>query len=371
MFGPGQGHNIMMFFDFFRRHPDEYEVTHLYIGKDFHYDFETFRPVKIHKLGLNFFRSVRLVYRHVRGDYDLIWIHLWSWVLALLPIYLFRKRSILLNYNIWNESTARQILKKNPKGWLLRKFLKSCDFVQCNWWGTHELMQKIEGANAEFLPWGMTYENYDETTVQELHPFTQSFLQALPADKKTFFFPKSINPNSRHDLVIESVNLLVKEGIENFIVYFWIANRVHEKTLKRINELLDQYDLHHLIKVVEHPFIPTYDIKQIWKKVDCGLQIIEFDQLSTSLMEPLNECRPVIVSDKRPYRLFEEKYQVDLQLVENEPRAIADRMKMILDGKIPSPEALKSRKEVIVNNFNFEENIPRFIDYFLERRNGR
>jgi len=364
MIGPGQRHNTKPFLDFFQQNDTPFSLTFVSTGP-FHFDKQNYPDIEVKEVRkTNPFTFIYFFFL-LRVKYDLIWYHgAYHWPLALM-IYLSKNRKSKLNLNIWSEKFPRIAIKGTIIGKLYRWFFKKADFVQCNWYGTEELVRKAQPkASTNVHLWGLHYKYYEELKPEDDYKVeTLNFVTGLPENKTKFFFPKSLTPTNRHDLVIKACENLIKKGIHNFIIYFWLG-RSDPRLLKMIKQKINKTNTSNYIKIIKMPFLPFKDMKYIWSKIDCGMSIVDQDQLSTTVVEPLFMKREMVISDIRPYQLLNEKYDLKLELTNNNAGNIAKKMKKLINGKRTSQKQLDNRRKIIETEFNFRDNLEKMVKYY-------
>jgi glycosyltransferase involved in cell wall biosynthesis len=365
MYGPGFGHNIIPFLDFFQDEKS-YRLLYIYRGKSsFPEKYDRIRFFKYAPRPTTVYSLCRIL----NSSYKLIWFHRGGNLLTLSIFLLIRRKGTLFNLNIWGEETPRKILKRNLVSRLLVAALKRMDFIQTNWYGTYSLMKRTALNNIVMLPWGLEDKYFEKPPENvELHDFTSVFLKDIPPTKFMFFYAKSIAYPSRHDLVIFAVNELVREGINNFIVYFWLGNNNDAELYNKYRKLVDEYALHPYVRFVEYPLLEYTDYRIIYERVDCGLQIAAQDQLSTTLTETMAFRKEIIATSIEPYLVLEEKFGLKLDLVHLDSGEIAGRMKKYLSGYRTNPAELELRYRKFRENYNFKTNISRALDFFIAEK---
>ena len=362
MYGPPTGHNIKPFLDFFQNNKS-YSLLYIYRGKS---SFpEEYNRIRFFRYALRPARVYSL-YRLLDSSHKLIWFHRGGNLLTLFIFLLIRRKGTLFNLNIWGEETPRKILKGNLTSRLLLAALKRMEFIQTNWYGTYSLMKKTSLNNIVMLPWGLEDKYYEKPPEgMELHDFTTAFLKDIPGGKFMFFYPKSIAYPSRHDLVILAANELVRQGTNNFIIYFWLGNNNDVELYNKYRQMVDEYNLHPYIWFVEHPLLEFEDYRTIYEAVDCGLQIAAQDQLSTTLTEAMAFRKEIIATSIEPYLVLEEKFGLKLDLVDLDAGEIAGRMKKYISGFRTEPAELEMRYNIFRENYNFKTNITRALNFFI------
>ncbi|MFB6258275.1 MAG: glycosyltransferase [Flavobacteriales bacterium] len=361
MFGPAKGHNVKRFLDHFQG-SDEHELHYFYFTKPEHYQLASYD--RIH--WIPYYDPFRLL-KALRSKKDLLWVHNWTPLPILLFILLFRRRDVPINFNVWSEPVPLIARSSSLKGWFYRFFFRRCRTIQCTWFSTYDHIKALKGVNPVLLRWGMEEGWFHEDEKAPYMDETKDFLERLPRDKLRFFFPKSIGLYNRHDLIIEACRRLVQEGRQDFVIYFWLGNHNPPDKLEDYRQRIERHGLTPYIELVEHSFLPLQDIKAIWKTMDVGLQLLDKDQFSTSIQEAMLLKKELVASDIPPYRKFEEHFELDLELIPNEEKAIAARMRELLDGKRTDEEELEGRKAVLEKEYRFDQNIERMLNFFQER----
>lgn len=361
MTGPGKGHNVHRFLEWFNSHSEEYNFFyHRYNGAD-HYDLKEFSHVHFIST-FDFFKFVLAVRKA-----DIIWVHNWTPWPFLAVIKAFRKKKSVLNFNFWSEKLPRDILAgTNSKSSFYRKFFASCDVLQTSWFSVKNLVDQFEHANSRLMRWGFEEEYFQPINEAQLSDFTTQFVGDLPADKFKFFVPKSIGFPNRHDLMVEAAAKLVAGGTPNFVIYFWKGNRVESDVEVKILDQIKALGVEEQVKLVSHPYLSNSDVAFIWQHMDCGLQLCDQDQLTSAFTEPQLFLKPVIASSIPSYTIYNEFYEVNIPLVDNQNvETVVDAMQSEINGQhSTSPEELKKRQTVITDLYRYSSNMEAMMSYF-------
>jgi hypothetical protein len=366
MFGPCYGHNIEPFLEFFQNRKT-YKLSLVFIGSDFFSKSKKFNRINFSKLNFNPVNILKSIFI-IKEKPDLIWFHASS-IYVLLLFLLFRKKKSLFVVNIWSEKIPRLIMENSFKGRLWKFALGKADYIQCNWYGTGELLKKsMEGREIVVHPWGL-HNDYFKTEYDDLSDIALNFVKKLPEDKVKFYYPKSITFASDHIAIVDAVDLLVKKSITNFVVYFWMGNIIDEKKEKVLVDKIEKLGLTDYIKIEKHNYISYNDIKFIWSKVDVGLQIAIFDQLSTTLLEPMLVGKEVIATNIEPYRKLNSLYDNSkLKLIERDSRVLSEEMFFFIQGNRTEKTLIENRKEMVKTNFCFDTNIDDILSFYKKKR---
>jgi len=361
--GRAGGHNIMPFLEYFNS-SKEHNLTYLYSNDRTYYPKE--ENIAFYKFALSPLKFLRFL-KLIRKPYDLIWYHGGhSGLIFFLFASLRRKKSTFI-FNVWNEWLIHKAKKGGIKGWLFKSAVKKSDIVHCNWYGTAEVLRETGwNNNIKVFFWGLHREYFATNTNIELEEETKQFIAALPPQKTKFFFPKSISPNSRHDLVIDAAEELVKNGVEDFVVYFWVGNTNDPELMEKYEEFIRQKGVEEQVKLVRHGFLPFRDMMHIWHHMDSGLQIAANEQLSTTFLEPQFFKKEIVVTDIPPYRIFNDKFPVNIPLVQLNANDIANEMKKIIKGGRTPGELLNQRHQIVKDNFNMYENLVKILEHYSQ-----
>ncbi|NGP88320.1 glycosyltransferase [Fodinibius halophilus] len=365
MIGPGQRHNIKPFLDYFQEEDTPFKLTYLSTGP-FKYDRSNYNSIGIKELRRNPFSFISFL-KLLRRDFDLIWYHgAYHWPLVL-AINLVKSNDTKLNLNIWGERIPRVALKNTIMGRFYRWALEKADFVQCNWFGTEEIVKEAQPkANTNIQVWGLHNSYFKELPTEDNYQNeTLEFVSHLPQTKTKFFFPKSLTPANRHDLLVSAASKLVSKGVSNFTIYFWLG-REDPDLLRKLKTQIERKQVSDQVKIVKMPFLPFMDMKYIWTKMDCGLQIVDHDQLSSTVIEPLFMEKELVISNIRPYQILNNKFDLHLQLTDNNVNSIAKKLEEKITGNRTHEDVLKKRKEIVKTEFSFRDNIKKMVSFYYK-----
>ncbi len=364
MFGPGYGHNIEPFLEFFEN-SRENKLYFFYLGK-FTFENKRFKNINIISIEKSFFKlwNIYKVFKKA----DLVWIH-GAYRLLILSYFLVwaNKKSIKI-INIWGEKVAEEIVANNLRGKVYQHLSKHIDYIQCNWYGTAEILKKnISEKKILIFPWGLPSAFFQKVNNQKITKKTSEFVSQFPKDKKIFFYPKSLLGISGHNMVIDTVIRLLEEGFKNFYVIFWKGNTNDPKIEKALKQKIVENNLQKYICLEDHDFVSNEDLKYIWKNIDIGLQIAYNDQLSSTFIEPMYYEKELIATNIFPYRAWEEKFHLNLELIDLNIDELFLSMKKILNNHTTNILELNRRKEVIINDYCFDKNIKKILDFYSEK----
>ncbi len=363
MFGPGYGHNAWPFLDYFQHHP-EHQLTYVLTTPwKFEHSRESFAPVKVVDLKSFWLQLLPMLYLH---RYDLIWYHGGNDPRIMYLVNRFKPRSSYFTFNVWGHFVLKSALGDSVRGQYTRKVINTADCVHCNWYATLQYVEEnFPDANTAIFPWGLNDDHFAPVSPEnELQEETIRFLGSIDREKTNFFYPKSLTPWNRHDLIIEASKLLVERGCTDFHVCFWHGNIVNDESWGELEAQIESSKLANHIKLIRHSFLPQKDLMAVWDGMDCGLSVLDHDQLSTTFLEPMLRKKENIASKIPSYQKFNENFDTDLCLVENSAEAIADAMEATVGGVRSSAEVLEKRRTVLETEFRFDTNISKALEFY-------
>ncbi|WP_299764744.1 hypothetical protein [uncultured Dokdonia sp.] len=349
MIGPGYGHNIKPFLDYF-----ETDISH---SLDFYYHTNDFLIEKYEKI--NFFstpKRINYLLKHIKS-YDVIWLMGGGRLMYLLYfILLFKKKKSHAILHIWSEDLPRSIMQKSFMGIFKKIMVSNFTIINCNWFGTANIFKGKIKNKVQVNALGMVNDYFLDIDSPDRD--LKKILDKIDNNTYNFYYPKSFTKSSRHDLVIEAANILKEKNKLNFKIYFWEGNVVDIAFKKNVLNLIDKYDLSsYVILLKKDKFYSTEEFNLLWGKMDCGLQIAEYDQISNTVFEPLINEKDIIISDIEPYRYLEHYFGFKLVLTPLKTKDIAIRMEGMITGKMRTDIKEKSDiKKSILEKYRFETN---------------
>lgn len=362
MMGPGYGHNIEPYLDFFNRKSSQYKLTFIYWGNDeFSKNFENIDFIQLNKK--NFFNIYKII-----NDFKnkLIWQHGNNIIIYAL-IKLFKRKKIIHFLNIWSDRLYLEIKKNIFKKIISNFFLKN-SFVHCYWYPTtNNLKSQIPNAKYKTIDCGMHQDMFIDKYKKE-YQTSLEFNELISIIKeikgKKFFYPKSMTSASGHFLILEACVKLKNDGFDNFKVIFRRGNEVNNEFENNIKSFILKHKLEKNVLLQKYSYLSFFELALLWKEMDCGLQIAYHDQLSTTFLEPMLFKKELIASNIEPYIIYKDKFNVELDLCELDSVSIFNEMKKICLNKLSKEDTLEYRKNVVENNFDFEYNIHKIINYY-------
>lgn len=338
LFGPGFGHNIEPFLDHFNSKTS--------IECDFYYHGMNSFNKKY--TGLNYFSIKKNLIQFVSNvsKYDVIWLMGGGKLMYLLYILLyFRKKKSTTVIHIWGEQLPLRAISNNLYGKITSNILRTFDIINCNWYGTADILRPNFKDKVQVNVLGLSdlYFNPPEN----IDPEIIKMMSLVDETTYNFYYPKSFLSVSRHDLVVEAVNILRNRSLDNFKVYFTEGNANNIERQNEIRGLIHKYDLQEYIIILDRvKYFDTQNFNLLWGKMDCGLQIAQHDQLSNTIFEPLINKKELIISNIAPYQYIEEFFGFHLELTNLDMFDLA----LAMENKITlKSQTSDSEKELILN----------------------
>lgn len=364
IFGPSYGHNIELFLIYFNKN-NLFETTLACIGDSPFVDkYNNINFVRIIKT----FKSLKEIIKTIKSA-DVIWSHGgYSWWFAIL-VALFRKKNSHFSLSLWGESPIQYILThEDKKSFALKKVFSYADSVLMQWYTIEEFAkQACSDMKTKVIPWGLNKKFLEENTACQLSENATNLIDSIKNEKRyKFFYPKSITTASGHDLLIDACKLLVDEGVTDFIVYVRRGNVDDKVAEKELLENVQSKNLNKFLIYQEYIYLEFEELRALWEEMDCGLQIARNDAFSTTFLEPMLLKKDMIATNIRLYSTFEEKYKLNLNLVELDPKEIAREMKNKITGNGATLSELEKRSLIVKKDFNFEKNIPKMVQFFQD-----
>lgn len=363
MFGPGNGHNIKKWFDYFDN-KDTYETTFLSNSK---LNFKTKTIKTIEKK--NILHLIKLVPEIRKTEYDLLIVHGgFNWRVLTIMMFLFRyKKSIFIP---WGIKITELASRKNISGFLYRKCFTKFNIITSTYSIEKSVNEKLPqfSKKLEMFLWGLDNNIVNSNT--PLTNFTINFLNSLSNDEIFVFYPRSIIPISRFDLLIESISQLKNSLPAKVKIVIWHGNQTDFAYKKELEKKIETYNLNDIIKLIEHPYLPDTDIYAIWKRADFSVNIIESDGLSSQIMEAFIFEKPILLSRISTYIPLDEKYGLELDFTNNNVDDIKNKLTNLFDKyEGYSKEILLKRKLFALKHFNFEENMNNLLTKTFDEKN--
>lgn len=364
MMGPGYGHNIEPYLDYFNRHHDSYELVFIYWKRyDFFNKFKNIQAIKLEK------KNIFKILKEIRSkDLSLIWQH-GNNILLYRLINIFKKKSAIHFLNIWSDRLYLEVKNSLIKRFIARIMLKKA-WIHCYWFTTtNNLKSQIKSAFYTTIDCGLHKDIFikenEKNIVSEHAKVLLSSVVSLRGKK--FFYPKSMTDAAGHFLILEAMLKLKTAGFNDFTVIFRRGNEVNQKIEEAIKQFALIHQLQEHLVIQEYSYLSFCELALLWEQMDCGLQIAYHDQLSTTFLEPMLFKKELIATDIESYRIYKEVFGVEIELCEIESESIFKRMAMVCANTTTNDNALEQRKKIIEEHFNFEHNVGKIIDHYIAK----
>lgn len=354
LLGPGFGHNIQPFLNYFDKNSN--------LNVDFYYhganNFETtYKNIKFYSILKNLYFLIFKI-----NKYDVVWLMGGGHLLYIISFFLlFKRRKTQSILHIWGEQLPTRAVKNNFFGKITALAIRNFDIINCNWYGTADILKNKFKKKVQVNVLGLS-ESYFKTP-EVIDPEIYKLLEKIDDKSYNFYYPKSFVSVSRHDLVVEAVSILAKEKLPNFKVYFIDGNAINKERQQEIIDLIKKYKLEETIILLNRvKYFDTENFNILWSKMDCGLQIAEHDQLSNTIFEPLLQKKEIIISDINPYQYIEEYFGFTLELTPLDKDKIADQMRnKILNKNTISLEEKEHIINLIKERYMFDKNFDKTV----------
>ncbi|GEM_PF-1371306 len=361
---PGGGHNIVKWFDYFDKNCDKYELTALCRSK---YTFNH-KNIRIVDAG-NPVKLLISLFKLRSHRYDIFIRQGISQSTSLKYILLER---ILIKANkyfllFWGNNFLLERLNRKRN-----EFQKQVINYFNGVIGTESIFSNFNYLHSEYKGkqiihhWGFSYDFFQCSDEKNITDFTRNFLSTISKNDIFIFYPRSIIPLQRYDLIIEAINDIKSEKleiIEKVKLVIWNGN-VYDKNYKStLIDKINAYGLQDNIIIQEHPYLPENDVKVIWKKASFTMVISDHDGFSTQIGEAFYFEKPVFTSMIMPYTILNDKNNWELPMVENKVEEIKKELiKLISTYHKTDKDVLVKRRLYVAKCLNFENNLTELLE---------
>lgn len=359
--GPGFGHNTKNVLDSFKG-CDLWDVTFLATKLDSEFVTE-FQNIKFISYDCRLYpkrpfftlkNMLKLaVYARFKEKYDVIY-NLGMCGIMHAPLYLFARKKTILAFEIWSNTVLDSACSHKSFSEKIDAYiLKKTDLVCQYWWGIKEkFVNLFPQYEDKWLMYQLSYPDiyFSDEKHQPESEFVKNFLARIPKDQIVCFWPRSIIPSTNHGLTIEALGKIKAEAPEllsKFKLYLWAGNIDDANSRKIIDDGIEKYGLQDNIEIVRHPFVPTNDIFAIEERTDFFINVVNADVLSTFIMEMICSKKPFVLSNLRTFQFLNEKYGLNIPMVDNNVDEVAVAIKTILMGNEKTTcEEYENRKQL-------------------------
>ncbi len=372
MTGPGHGANILKSLDFINK-DDSFES--FFLTRTFAFntkDFPNIKVIEYHHPN-KYLRLVNLLFKVISlPKIDILFMQdNMGYDFFILKWFLKYKKLVL---NIWSEYIIHNFHKKGLSGRISRSHLFKADLIVCLWYGTYKKLISTTdikfAERTQVFPMGLMDSFFIEGPVKT--DFMKDFMSRINEEKFVLLNMRSISDYNEIEILLDAV-LLIKEldaiFFNKLLLIFWHGNNVDQFKLKYINDFIKEHQIEDSVWCVLHPFVPDSDIKGLIRRSNVVVNLVKHDQLSTSIYESMYMEKDLLCSDIEAYRILNEKYHTNLNLIENDSIIVAKEIVRLnsIDKSDKEYLALKEyRKKVVVQNLSLTTNQKQKFDYIKQ-----
>jgi hypothetical protein len=372
LFGPGRGANISTILEYFN---DNKRISASLIAQEWDFPDNDFANISIIEYyhSNKLLRRIRLLFKLISlPRFDILYIQGGTVIYDLIIVFLFgRYRKSV--FNIWGEAIINYMSKKSIQGYLYRRILKRMTRIQCNWYGTYNLLIEQDQhfiKNSIVIPWGLKSSFINNKL--SISDFMKGILERIPSQKIVLLNMRSISEYNGISSLLRAISLIKVRNNDLFqkiLLIFWPGNNIDEQIRDYILKYIKDNDLGNHVWYTEHPYLPDSEIRCLIERANIVLNIVKHDQLSISLLEALYLKKEMIITDIAPYKIFDEKYSLKLPLTRNDPDSIAYEVIKVVSRVLNNQEnkqLAEYRKSIIESNFIMKKNYNSIMKLFEE-----
>lgn len=362
--GPGHGNNILKSLELLNK-DESFEI--LFLTRKYSFDNERFQRIKVieYHHPNKYIRLLKLFFKVIAlPKIDLLYMQdNMGYDFFILKWFL---RYNKLVFNIWSENIINNFKKKGLPGIISRIHLNNADIIICLWYGTYDkliLSDNKFAANTKVFPMGSIDSFFKDKEVKS--DFMKTFLCKISLNHFVLLNLRSISDYNAIEVLLDAM-VLIKEMdalvFENLLLIFWHGNNIDEVKYNYINNFIGDNQLENNVWCIKHPFLPDSDIKELIKRSNVTVNLVNHDQLSSSIYESMYLEKDLLCSDIESYRILNKKFETKLNLVKNDPKNIADEIIRLKYGN-QNEELKKHRKSIVEQNFSASVNQKKKFDY--------
>ena len=367
LMGPGRGHNIIYALELLN---DCDSITTTFVTNKYSFGPDRFPNIKI--LDLYHQNKIILWYRRLKklvfiSKQNVIYIQgrIIQYDLFILTLF---KRYEKIVFNLWGEYVIGKLEEKSREGKMYRQLFSKEDLIQCNWFGTYNKLIGVDGnlkRKATVEVWGLSDAYFVNKPI--ISKFMKDFISKIEQHRFVLLNTRSIAEYNAIEELLESIlhlRELDKDIYEDVLLIFWAGNNVDVSKKIIIQEFISLNKLEQHIWYVEHPFLPDSDIKQLIEHANVVVNLVKHDQLSTSIIEALCLGKDLICSDIEPYRILNDMYDLELNLIDIDSLKVAHEIIGLAKERQETKqkmEMINKRKQVVESNFRKKNNSKKII----------
>lgn len=375
MVGPGRGSNIRIWLDYFNTQNEvdlsflsegEFQYTpSQYSNIDVLYEIKWKNPIEKVR---NLFGLISVL---LRSRFDVIHIHgMYSIFLTFFYMLFLRKGKKIIN--IWGEQFIMRASNPANSFWLkpiYRYVLNQSDLILINWWGVYNLFSRHFPEyihKVKVCPWGINRNVLAVKTEDHIDKFEQKM--NLGKSEIVIGTIRGLVSINHQDLILDALKIL-KDRLDPELfqrIRCIMINGVNldPEYVQLLVEKRQKYGLGDQVLIDSQTFLDISDVMTFHQRVDIEPIIASSDQLSNTIIEAIYKGTFVVLSDIEPYRIFNERYNLGLQLIPID----ADQLANVIEVEVHSIDRNGRRRgdlfEKIQHDFIFENNVKKIIQIY-------
>lgn len=384
MFG-FSGSNIEPWLQFFKGRRNEIELT--FVCREF----------EVHGIRRSMYPWIRTVQLYPYGRYPAFIRRLFSWAnilrlvlksrmydlfilqglydpfLSLLLFKLVRSRRRFVQ--VWNISSHRRahqepLLRSSRQ---IMKILERSDGILFSWEPNRldfvDRFPQFE-YKTKSMVWGLPRRYLDLSHRPESERVMQ-LLEPLTDDDILIFWPRSIQRNNRHDVLLKALGILrtrtLPETWKRLKVILLGGTGSGELVCNVLNQA-KELDMPGM-QILTGTFIEKDYLMALYDRADIFVNLADADQISLGILEAAGRMTALLLSDIPSYRYLAE-YGIKVYYTENKPESVAKALEELIKrlGSVVLNEEFQKNRNAVVNHFDLEQAFTAIIDYCLEER---
>jgi hypothetical protein len=366
MNGPGRGHNIEKWINFFNENSDKYHLTFM---SESEFTFNIQNTHKVTNLYTRSKKIINLLKSVFHPKYDLFVLHhgySLKNAIAFHKIFRFDK-SIFIP---WGYKVVHKAIQEQGKKWGYECLIEKSDLITGNHHMNKLLANKYPQLDSRLYPfyWGLD-EEWFTTSDKPDAEFTKKFLASITDNDIFIFYPRSILRLHRYDLIIEAIKQIKDvdaDLVKKVKLVIWTGNANDKDYEKELKDLINKYNLSEQIIIQNHPYVGISDLKAIWSRCDFTLNILETDGFSTQISEAFLFKKPMIISNIPAYSAVNAQHGLKMDFVDNNVEDIKSILITFLHNYMSfDNEILEKRKSFVIEHMNFNRNVERLLNLVL------
>ncbi len=390
--GPG-GQNTRLWLDFFGRHPGEYHATLICPSLDEDRAFsgglpgvEVLEYAPVLRWPARVGPLPRIAYRLARrrarravrhgGPFDLLIIqglYGQAWNSCVFDISNAARRVVYL----WNRSSHRKAAGGSDPQFSasVRSMLERADLILATWETTVtdflEHYPEFAGKTA-CLPWGLGPETFAEGPAPLTHA-AAALLEGIGPEDGLVFWPRSIQRNNRHDVLLGAASLLPRLiGPERAsrVWFLLLGGSCMDEHVRSVLDLERRLGIRTL-RLSRGRFLPREDLLPLYDRARVLVNLADDDQMAACIIEGFARRCAVVLSDIEPYRLLERR-GFKVFYCSNTPGDAARVIVEALDWSASpgAAETLEGNRDLAERLYSADASFSRIIDFCTRRDAG-